>query len=403
MADSFNFTQQRIEKLPTPEKDRKDYYDTEVSKLMCRVSASGNKSFCVLKRMSTGKLQRVTLGKWPDVSVSDARKMAQAALTELAQGVNLTEEKRKQKLRGITLQELLDKYLADKTDLREASILDYTKKVNQGFSDWLNKPICEISRDMVLTRRKQFEGGRDNKLRVLRLLMRYAVVTLKALDENPVDVLRDGSLWKKPTRKKRMIQSDNLKDWYQSVLNLENERAKVYLLLLIHTGLRDTDVRYLEWKDVDFKNDCFIARDTKNHSDFTAYIAPQIKPYLRSLQALTGTGQYLFTGDAKDGIMNIPRKPITQVCNETGIEFSSHDLKRTFLTIGEAAMIPFSLLKALANHKTDSDVTGGYINPEANTLRQATYKIADYIEARTRPDDANVISIKKTQQTGAQK
>ncbi|MEI7996095.1 MAG: integrase family protein [Methylococcaceae bacterium] len=403
MADSFNFTQQRIEKLPTPEKDRKDYYDTEVSKLMCRVSASGNKSFCVLKRMSTGKLQRVTLGKWPDVSVSDARKMAQAALTELAQGVNLTEEKRKQKLRGITLQELLDKYLADKTDLREASILDYTKKVNQGFSDWLNKPICEISRDMVLARRKQFEGGRDNKLRVLRLLMRYAVVTLKALDENPVDVLRDGSLWKKPTRKKRMIQSDNLKDWYQSVLNLENERAKVYLLLLIHTGLRDTDVRYLEWKDVDFKNDCFIARNTKNHSDFTAYIAPQIKPYLRSLQALTGNGQYLFTGDAKDGIMNIPRKPITQVCNETGIEFSSHDLKRTFLTIGEAAMIPFSLLKALANHKTDSDVTGGYINPEANTLRQATYKIADYIEARTRPDDANVISIKKTQQTGVQK
>jgi len=32
MADNFNFTQQRIEKLPIPEKDRKDYYDTEVSK-----------------------------------------------------------------------------------------------------------------------------------------------------------------------------------------------------------------------------------------------------------------------------------------------------------------------------------------------------------------------------------
>jgi len=70
MADNFNFTQQRIEKLPIPEKDRKDYYDTEVSKWICRVSASGNKSFCVLKRMTTGKLQRVTLGKWPDMSVA---------------------------------------------------------------------------------------------------------------------------------------------------------------------------------------------------------------------------------------------------------------------------------------------------------------------------------------------
>ena len=396
MADNFNFTQQRIEKLPTPEKDRKDYYDTEVSKLICRVSASGNKSFCVLKRMTTGKLQRVTLGKWPDMSVAEARKEAANALSVLAKGIKPIEEKRKQRLRGITLQELLDKYLSDKTDLREASILDYTKKINQGFSDWLNKPIADISRDMVLTRRKQFEGGRDNKLRVLRLLMRYAVVTLKALDENPVDVLRDGSLWTKPKRKKRMIQSDNLKDWYQSVLKLDNEKAKVYLLLLIHTGLRDQDVRYLEWKDVDFKNDCFIARDTKNHSDFTAYIAPQIKPYLRSLQALTGDNQYLFPGDSKDGVMNIPRKPIAQVCNETGLEFSSHDLKRTFLTIGEAAMIPFSLLKALANHKTDSDVTGGYINPEANTLKQATWKIADYIHQHVTPDIDNVVSIKKS-------
>jgi hypothetical protein len=78
--------------------------------------------------------------------------------------------------------------------------------------------------------------------------------------------------------------------------------------------------------------------------------------------------------------MNVPRKPIAQVCRQVNMEFSSHDLKRTFLTIGEAAMIPFSLLKTLANHKTDGDITAGYINTEANTLKQATYKIADYIE-----------------------
>jgi integrase len=396
MAGNFNFTQQRIEKLPTPEKDRKDYYDTEVSKLICRVSASGNKSFCVLKRMTTGKLQRVTLGKWPDMSVAEARKEATNALSVLAKGIKPIEEKRKQRLRGITLQELLNKYLADKSDLREASILDYTKKINQGFSDWLNMPINEITRDMVLARRKLFEGGRDNKLRVLRLLMRYAVVTLKALDENPVDVLRDGSLWAKPKRKKRMIPSDNLKSWYQSVLNLDNEKAKVYLLLLLHTGLRDQDVRFLEWRDVDFKNDCLIARDTKNKTDFTAYIAPQIKPYLRSLQALTGDNQYLFPGDSKEGVMNIPRKPIAQVCKETGIEFSSHDLKRTFLTIGEAAMITFSLLKALANHLTDNDVTGGYINPEAKTLKAATFKIADYIQQHTAPDNQKIVTLKTT-------
>ena len=397
MAEKLRFTQDRIRNLPIPEKGRVDYYDTKVTKLTCRVSSTGNKSFVVLKKNTKGIVQRITLGRFPDWSVDKAQKEAEKVIPEIAQGVNHAEEKRKQKIRGITLQELLNKYLTDKSDLREASVLDYTKKINQGFSDWLNKPVSEITRDMVLTRRKQLEGGRDNKLRVLRLLMRYAVVTLKALDENPIDVLRDGSLWTKPKRKKRMIPSDNLKSWYQSVLKLDNEKAKVYLLLLLHTGLRDQDVRFLEWKDVDFKNDCFIARDTKNHSDFTAYIAPQIKPYLRNLQALTGDGQYMFPGDSKGGVMNIPRKPIAQVCKGTSITFSSHDLKRTFLTIGEAAMIPFSLLKALANHKTDNDVTGGYINPEANTLKQATWTIAGYIQQHTAPDSLNVVSIKKAQ------
>jgi integrase len=201
----------------------------------------------------------------------------------LANGINPTEQKRKDRNRNITLAELLDRYLGDKSSLRKASVYDYTKKINQGFSDWLNKPINGITRDMVLARRKQLTGGTDNKMRVLRLLMHYAVKTLKAIDENPVDVLRDGNLWAKPTRRKRMIPSDNIKDWYSAVLQLDNEQAKAYLLLLLHTGLRDQDVRYLEWRDVDFKNDCFTARDTKNHSDFTAYIAPQIKPYLRAL------------------------------------------------------------------------------------------------------------------------
>jgi integrase len=395
MAIKINFTQDRIKNLLAPtDKEREDYHDTGCPKLICRVSKTGNKTFAVLKKTSDGSTRRVTLGRFPDLTVAEARKMTQAALTFLAQGINPTEEKRKQRVRSMTLEELLERYLKDKSDLREASVIDYRKKLNQGFSDWMNKPINEITRDMVLARRKQIEGGRDNKLRVLRLLMRYAVVTLKALEENPVDVLRDGSLWAKPKRKKRMIPSDNLRDWYNAVLDLKNEKAKVYLLLLLHTGLRDQDIRYLEWTDIDFKSDSLTARDTKNHTDFKTYIAPQLKPYLRSLQQLTGDSRFLFPGETKDGVMDIPRKPIAQVKAKTGIDFSSHDLKRTFLTIGEAAMIPFSLLKTLANHKTDGDVTAGYINTEANTMRQAIKKIADYIQQHTTPEDDKVHLLK---------
>ena len=110
MAEKINFTQDRIRGLSPPKVGRIDYYDIEIPKLTCRVSSTGIKSFVLLKW--TGKtMQRVTLGRFPDMTVSDARKKAQATLTELANGINPTEEKRKRKVRGITLQELLDKYL----------------------------------------------------------------------------------------------------------------------------------------------------------------------------------------------------------------------------------------------------------------------------------------------------
>lgn len=382
MAEKITFTQQRIERLPIPEKGRAEYYDIEKTRLVCRVSSTGSKSFVVLKW--DGKTaKRVTIGKFPAITVKEARDQHDQILSAMAKGADPVEEKRKQRFRGITLQELLERYLKDKSDLRPASILDYKKFIREGFQDWLEKPINTITRDMVLARRNKLVGGRQQKLVALRAIMNYAVNTLGTIDENPVNVIKDGGLWAKPKRKKRLIPSDGLKGWYQAVLGLENEKAKVYLLLLLHTGLRDQDVRYLEWKDVDFKNGCFIARDTKNHSDFTAYIPPQIKPYFRNLQTITGEGRYVFPGGGKDGVMDIPRKPIKAVIKETGIEFSSHDLKRTFLTIGESAMIPFSLLKALANHVTDSDVTGGYIHTEAKTRKAATLKIADEIQRLT--------------------
>ncbi len=396
MANNFNFTQQRIEKLPTPEKERTDYYDTNNKKLICRVSASGNKTFCLLKRTSDGKLQRITLGKWPDMSVAQARAEATEALSSLVNGINPTEKKRVDKIKKMTVAELMTQYIEQKT-LRSGTAADYRKKLGEGFSDWLDKPVNSITRDMVLVRHKNLPGNgtsKDNKMRILRLLMRYALA-LKIITESPTDALRDVGLWSKPTRKSRIIAADRLKDWYEAVLQLTNPKAKTYLLLLLYTGLRANEALHLKWKNVDFKNDSITVMDTKNHSDFTTYIPMQLKPCLRSLQELTGNNAFVFPGDNADGVMAIPRWPLEQITLQTRIEFSSHDLRRTFATIAEASLLPETIIKRLLNHNTDNSVTGGYIRTEANTMKQAIERIAGFIQEHVAPDNEKVISIKK--------
>lgn len=395
MVDKINFTQAKIEKLPVPKQGRVDYYDVKVTKLTCRVSASGNKSFVVIKKNAAGKAQRVTLGRFPDMTVSTAQKLAGEILTDLSRGINPTEEKRKEKYQSITLAELLKKYL-DQKDLKPLTASDYKKKLEQGFSDWLNKPMNTITRDMVLMRHKSLSGNkttRDNKMRVLRLLMRYAMA-LKIIVESPTDALKDVGLWSKPTRKERIIPSDRLKNWYEAVLMLPNKKAKVYLLMLLYTGIRASEAVTLQWCDVDFKNGTLLIRDTKNHSDFTAYIPKQLKPYLRELQEITGNSAFVFASNSVEGYMDVPRKPIMQIIKQTGVEFSSHDLRRTFATIAEASLLPETLIKRLLNHTTDNNVTTGYIRTEDNTLKQATNKIADYIQQHTMPTSENVQALK---------
>lgn len=399
MTEKFNFTQERIKNLPLPTtKEREDYHDSGCPKLICRISSTGSKSFVVKKKTVDGKVQRVTLGRFPDLTVSEARKMAQAALTELAQGINPTEQKRIEKIKQITLAELMTKYIEQK-DLRSGTAADYRKKLGEGFSDWLDKPVNAISHDMVLIRHKNLPGNgtsKDNKMRILRLLMRYALA-LKIITESPTDALREVGLWSKPTRKSRIIPADRLKDWYEAVLQLTNPKAKTYLLLLLYTGLRANEALHLEWKNVDFKNDRLTVMDTKNHSNFTTYFPMQLKPYLRSLQELTGNNTFVFPGDNAEGAMAIPRWPLDQVTLKTGIEFSSHDLRRTFATIAEASLLPETIIKRLLNHNTDNSVTGGYIRTEANTMKQAIDRIAGFIQGHVAPDNQNIVTLKTAQ------
>jgi integrase len=80
------------------------------------------------------------------------------------------------------------------------------------------------------------------------------------------------------------------------------------------------------------------------------------------------------------------------VIEASGVEFTSHDCRRTFATIAEAVSLPMSMIKRMMNHVTTNDVTGGYIVTEEETLRLAINKVANYIQSKVTEKD-NVIQL----------
>lgn len=70
---------------------------------------------------------------------------------------------------------------------------------------------------------------------------------------------------------------------------------------------------------------------------------------------------------------------MAQVTKSSGVHFTIHDLRRTFITIAESLDIPAYALKRLMNHKMSNDVTAGYIIVDVERLRKPMQLITDYI------------------------
>ena len=85
---------------------------------------------------------------------------------------------------------------------------------------------------------------------------------------------------------------------------------------------------------------------------------------------------FVFPGSGQSGHLVEPRKQLVRVKQQSGIEFSIHDLRRTFATIGDSLDISRYTLKRLLNHKIndDADVTAGYIIADTDHLKAATQK-----------------------------
>ena len=183
----------------------------------------------------------------------------------------------------------------------------------------------------------------------------------------------------------RPIKAHALASWYAAVMNIKNdvhakncETIRDYLLPLLFTGLRRNEASQLTWGNVDFLEKTLIVEDTKNHQD---HILP-LSDFLFDLllrRKYEAVNEYVFPGANGIGYVIEPRKQMNKVIEESGVSFTLHDLRRTFITIAESLDISHYALKRLLNHKMSNDITAGYIITSPERLRIPMQKVTDHL------------------------
>lgn len=381
----FRLIKSAIDKLPIPETGQVFYRDDALKGFALRVTP-GSRTFVVEKRID-GRVKRITLGRYGELTTEQARKQAQKLLGEIAQGHDPIRESKEEILKKKTLGEVFEDYLLTRKTLRPKTIVDYRRVLNLHFADWMGKPFLTITKDAI--RKRHDSIGKDHGeayanlgMRLVRALFNYAagayedVQGRSLVSENPVSRLSQTRAWYRVDRRQTLIKPHDLKAWYQGVMTLGNTVLRDYLLLLVCTGLRREECAQLKWENVDFVGKTITIPDTKNHDPHTLPLSGFLFDLLTKMRHEAKDSPFVFPGNGTGGYIVNARKQMAKVTESSGVTFTIHDLRRTFFTLAEGLDIPAYALKKLLNHRNAGDVTGGYLIIDTERLRGPMEKIS---------------------------
>ncbi len=393
---AVKLTKSFIDKItPIERKDQVFYRDDQLKGFALRVTMNGVKSFIVETRIAN-KVKRITLGKYGQLTAEEARKQAKHLLGQIAMGDDPIAEKKANKVKSLTLHQVFNDYLKARKDLKPLTIKDYQGILKQVMPDWLDKPLINITREMIAKRHAQY-GHTNSKaranyaMRVLRAVFNFAVHEYQ-LDNghpvvaiNPVEYLSHTRGWFRVDRKSTVIKNHQLSAWHEGLTRLGEQDDypqammwKDYFLLILFTGLRRMEAASLNWNDVDFKAKTFTVQDTKNREIHTLPMSDFLyELFWRRKQFRSN--EFVFPSPSQTGHIMEPRKAMLKIAELSDVSFTVHDLRRTFATTAESLDLPAYAVKRLLNHKMTSDVTAGYIMRDVERLRNPMQRITDFL------------------------
>jgi integrase len=423
---AFKFTKASVSEItPSPDGTRLEFRDTVVNGLVLRVGATGVKSFCIARKKG-GKFIRATLGRFPDLTIDNARAKALDMLGEVAStGKNPNDARRVNEMALITLQQGLNAYIDSRGyRLKPATAKQYRSILANFGGDWLNQPMANISRDRVEKRHKAItEGsvwfGKDRTLlragvgkgskaqadlwaRALRAVYRFSHDNYRddegktLLPDPPTMVLSTKRQWHGIVRKTERIRTYDLGRWLEAVAQVrkisEEERDDVALSICdaiemaMFTGLRKSEIFNLTWDRVNVGGRFFWIDTTKNGDPLELPITDTLlNLFRRRLKLKSEAQQLVFPGQRST--ISEPRRVIARITAATvpepnpdnllPIPFKWHDARRTFGTVAELVGVGTYILKRLMNHRTlrSADVTQGYLHFGADELQAPAKKI----------------------------
>ncbi|MEL7100822.1 MAG: integrase arm-type DNA-binding domain-containing protein [Pseudomonadota bacterium] len=320
--------------------------------LQCVVSPGGTKSWRLFYRLAGGgKRRSMTLGRYPGLSLSDARKLAHEKLAMAADGTDPKAERADRvEARVVSVSETVDRYLAWCGSNNAPRTLE--SKQSAFAVHILPKrgalPLADLGRRQILA----VLDGLSDKPAMRRQLYLYLshffgwCVERELINSNPISDLKPP----KPVRARERVLSDGE---IAALFGQSGVMATIARLCLL-TAQRRGSVSAMRWDDVDLDRTTWTVPGSDMKSG-RLHVVPLSALAVSILENWPRLGGPFVFGVGSDGA-----RPYSGASN--GMEglrralgnpdWRLHDLRRTAVTLAQRHGCSLDAIRALTQHKS---------------------------------------------------
>jgi integrase len=361
--------------------------DASCRGLSIRCTVAGVKTWTFAYKLN-GRMRRITLGEYPALELSEARRQADGRRAQRSEGNDpraLQDAERAAKAQTtLTFGELCERYIKH---VKASGKLSW--KTDEGYlkrpkAKFGGRPVMSITkRELMdffelLARKSKSSANRTQS--TVRTMWGWAADR----DHIPMNFLAGlKKVGGKENEKDRVLTADEIREFWHALVDAELEVTEIVRLALkgiLLTAQRPGEVAGMmlsELHDLSGPTPHWIIprlRTKNKKTEHTVPLSPAAVHLIAEALELSkeyakGKNDLPVFASRFEGVTTLARHSLSQAVRRLlkdvkhslkfALKFTPHDLRRTAATLAQSMRIPRDYVKALLNHK-DGDVTAVY-------------------------------------------
>jgi integrase len=383
-----------VKRLPVPERGYRVTRDADTRGFAVRVTAAGARSF-VLDYYIRGRDRSITVGRFPDWSVTAARARAQALRREIDVGNDPLADIEAERT-APTVAELIERFREEHLPRkRPSTAADYERLIANHIAPHFGKhaKVADVTfADIDRLHRKITKTGapyRANRAISVVSKMFALAVRWGMRETNPVRGIERNTEY----TRRRYLTTEELPRLLAALAEHPEKQAADAIRLLLLTGARRGEVLSMRYADVDLGRGLWSkpASSTKQKQAHEVPLSAPARQILSDIQAehrrkrRHGLPTYVFSSISEAGHLVDIKHSWRAITKAAGIEgLRLHDLRHShasFLVSGGASL---PLIAAMLGHANVA-TTHRYSHLHQDPLRAAAEHVGKLVEGAGKP------------------